>query len=245
MTTSYYDQVAAAAAAVRARTGAAPDVAVVLGSGLGDFAGALQHATACPYSDLPHWPVSGVVGHAGQLVVGEIGGRRVAALAGRSHAYEGYALPVAKEGMRFIVVSTQSRGDEAALHAALSVEADHVAFVGSRKKAETLKRKLAERGVDGERLARLKAPAGLDIGAVSPDEIAMSILAEIIQHRRSGKAPPTVEPHATPTEAIDPICGMTVDVATAQHRSEADGRIVYFCCRGCKTSFDAEVGRGR
>jgi len=97
---------------------------------------------------------------------------------------EGYALPVTPDGMRFIVVSTQSRGDEAALHAALSVEADYVAFVGSRKKAETLKKKLIERGVDSERIGKLKAPAGLDIGAITPDEIALSILSEIVALRR-------------------------------------------------------------
>jgi xanthine dehydrogenase accessory factor len=100
---------------------------------------------------------------------------------------EGYALPVAETGMRYIVVSTQGRGDEAALLAALAAEADYVAFVGSRRKAETLKAALAQRGVAAERLARLKAPAGLDLGAITPDEIALSILAEIVALRR-GKA---------------------------------------------------------
>ena len=85
---------------------------------------------------------------------------------------------------RYIVVATQGRGDEAALQAALAVEADYVAFVGSRKKAEALKAKLAARGVAPERLARLKAPAGLDLGAITPDEIALSILAEIVAVRR-------------------------------------------------------------
>jgi xanthine dehydrogenase accessory factor len=98
---------------------------------------------------------------------------------------EGYALPVDEEGLRFIVVSTQGRGDEAALQAALAVDAAYVAFVGSRKKAEALRRRLAEKGVAPERLARLKAPAGLDLGAITPDEIALSILAEIIAARRS------------------------------------------------------------
>ena len=81
------------------------------------------------------------------------------------------------------MVSTQGRGDEAALQAALAVDADYVAFVGSRKKAEALKAKLAERGVAPVRLARLKAPAGLDLGAITPDEIALSILAEIVAVR--------------------------------------------------------------
>jgi xanthine dehydrogenase accessory factor len=98
---------------------------------------------------------------------------------------EGYALPVDQGGARFVVVATQGRGDEAALQSALAVESDYVAFVGSRKKAEALKVKLAGLGVLPERLAKLKAPAGLDLGAITPDEIAISILAEIVAVRRS------------------------------------------------------------
>ena len=100
---------------------------------------------------------------------------------------EGFALPVAEPGARYVVVSTQGRGDEPALLAALAAEADYVAFVGSRRKAEVLKSKLTVRGIAPERLARLKAPAGLDLGAITPDEIALSILAEIVALRR-GKA---------------------------------------------------------
>ena len=99
---------------------------------------------------------------------------------------EGYALPMDEKGARFVVVSTQGRGDEAALQAALAIDADYVAFVGSRKKAEALKAALAQRGVAAEQLARLKAPAGLDLGAITPDEIAISILAEIVGARRRG-----------------------------------------------------------
>ncbi len=100
---------------------------------------------------------------------------------------EGYALPVGEAGHRFVIVSTQGRGDEAALQAALAVETDYVAFVGSRKKAQALKVALAGRSVSPERLARLKAPAGLDLGAITPDEIALSILAEIVAVRRRGR----------------------------------------------------------
>jgi xanthine dehydrogenase accessory factor len=97
---------------------------------------------------------------------------------------EGYALPVDEAGARFIVVSTQGRGDEAALQAALAVDADYVAFVGSHKKADALKAALASRGVPPAQLDKLKCPAGLDLGAITPDEIAISILAEIIAARR-------------------------------------------------------------
>jgi len=101
---------------------------------------------------------------------------------------EGYALPVGEAASRYVVVSTQGRGDEAALLAALAVDVDYVAFVGSRKKAEALRCTLAERGVSIERLAKLKAPAGLDLGAITPDEIAISILAEIVAVRRGKSA---------------------------------------------------------
>jgi xanthine dehydrogenase accessory factor len=100
---------------------------------------------------------------------------------------EGYALPVDDAGARFVVVSTQGRGDEAALQAALAIEADYVAFVGSRKKVAALVATLGQRGIAPEQLAKLKAPAGLDLGAITPDEIAVSILAEIITAHRRGQ----------------------------------------------------------
>jgi xanthine dehydrogenase accessory factor len=109
------------------------------------------------------------------------------AFADADRRIEGFALPVDEAAARYVVVSTQSRGDEAALLAGLAVDVEYVAFVGSRKKAEALKAELAARGVTAERLEKLKAPAGLDIGAITPDEIAISILAEIVAVRR-GKA---------------------------------------------------------
>ena len=113
---------------------------------------------------------------------------------------EGYALPVEEAGARYVVVSTQGRGDEAALLAALAVDADYVAFVGSRKKADALKLALSERGVAAERLAKLKAPAGLDLGAITPDEIAISILAEIVAVRRSKNSRAAAQSPSRPLE---------------------------------------------
>jgi xanthine dehydrogenase accessory factor len=107
-----------------------------------------------------------------------------AAFADADGRIEGFALPVDDAAARYVVVSTQGRGDDAALLAALAVDVDYVAFVGSRKKAEALKAELTKRGVAAERLKKLKAPAGLDLGAITPDEIAISILAEIVAVRR-------------------------------------------------------------
>lgn len=98
---------------------------------------------------------------------------------------DGFMLEPAGTADKYLVVSTQGRGDEAALSAALSVPSAHVAFVGSKAKAAALAGKLREKGVDDTRLATLKAPAGLDIGAITPDEIALSIMAEITQLRRA------------------------------------------------------------
>ena len=89
---TYFDSVQQAAGWVRERIGSPPDVAIVLGSGLGEFTATIGDATAVPYGDIPHWPASAVVGHAGQLVVGTLAGRRVAALSGRAHFYEGHDL---------------------------------------------------------------------------------------------------------------------------------------------------------
>lgn len=99
---------------------------------------------------------------------------------------EGFLIPAASQGERYIIVSTQGRGDEQALRAALASPAGLVAFVGSKAKAAALKAELAEAGVSPADLDRLKAPAGLDIGAITPEEIALSILAELTHVRRRG-----------------------------------------------------------
>jgi len=100
---------------------------------------------------------------------------------------EGYALSAKSNHARYIVVSTQGRGDEAALAAALAADSEYVGFVGSRRKAASLRDALAAKGVDVARLDRLKAPAGLDLGAITPDEIAVSIVAEIVAAHRHGQ----------------------------------------------------------
>jgi xanthine dehydrogenase accessory factor len=99
---------------------------------------------------------------------------------------DGFAVPTSNSRPPFIIVATQGAGDQLALAAALQGEARFVAFVGSRKKMASLRDKLSA-SVDESRLAAVKAPAGLDLGAITPDEIALSILAELIQQRRKAQ----------------------------------------------------------
>lgn len=136
-----------------------------------------------------------------------------------------------------VVVATHAESDEEALERVLATDAGYVSLVASRRRAAVILERLKHRGVSPERLGLLKAPAGLDIGAVTPEEIAVSILAEIIQSRRSRKIAWT-EPSATVTEATDPICGMLVEMATAKYRSELPDQTIYFCCPQCKDTFD-------
>lgn len=144
----------------------------------------------------------------------------------------------------FVVVVSHGAFDEEALQQALQSEAGYVSLVASRTRTAAVLDALRARGVSAERLLRLKAPAGLDIGAVTPDEIAVSILAEIVQVSRSvqGGRPPAaaVTPQA---EARDPVCGMSVEVARARYRSEVSGTRFYFCCARCKQTFDRDPAK--
>ena len=142
----------------------------------------------------------------------------------------------------FIVVSTQGECDEEALENALRTEASYVAFVASKAKAAKVLQYLGERGISAERLKQVKAPAGISIGAGTPEEIAVSILAEIVQTNRTRilEQKDTAVLLAEMLKAKDPICGMTVDLNAAKHESEFCGKLFYFCCAGCKQSFDAQ-----
>lgn len=146
-----------------------------------------------------------------------------------------------------VVVATHGAADEDALEHALRSDAGYVSLVASRRRAAAVIEVLRERGVPEERLGRLRAPAGLDIGAVTPQEIAASILAEIVQVLRTGAggppAPAASSGHAEPTAVTDPVCGMSVEPATARFRSEVDGRVYHFCCAGCKRAFDDDPAR--
>jgi xanthine dehydrogenase accessory factor len=111
----------------------------------------------------------------------------VAGIPDADQVIDGFALGGLHQARRFVVVSTQGKGDEAALRAAVATEAAYHAFVGSRRKMAALRAKLVAEGTDANALERIKAPAGLDLGAITPEEIAMSILAEITLERRRGQ----------------------------------------------------------
>jgi len=143
-----------------------------------------------------------------------------------------------------IVIATHGQYDELALEQALATSAPYIGLVASRKRADAVREYLAQQGFTAEQLGRFKSPAGLDIQARRGDEIALGIMAEIVQRRRSSAelawvAAPDVapQPEAAPATAIDPICGMSVEIAGAKHTYEYQGTTYYFCCPGCKTTF--------
>ena len=163
-----------------------------------------------------------------------------------------------------IIVASHGNYDEDMLVAALQSEAPYVALIASKKRASAILQYLKEANLTQEQIARLKYPAGLDFGAVTPEEIALSILAEIIQRRRQLPIPDYQSPREASNslfsipsavlgaslplpiaqqpapEARDPVCGMTVEIATAHFTSQYEGITYYFCAAGCKRSFDKE-----
>ena len=136
----YYEQVQSAAARVRSTARTIPDVAIVLGSGLGGFASSLENALSIPYRDVPNWPDANVAGHEGRLVIGEIAGRHVAALSGRAHFYEGHDLRTVTFatrvlgvlGVKTLILTNAAGGINTALSPGnLMVIDDHINLLGS------------------------------------------------------------------------------------------------------------------
>lgn len=143
----------------------------------------------------------------------------------------------------YVVVATQGHYDEEALTRALETPAAYVGLVASRKRAASVLGYLRDRGVADEALARVHAPAGLDLGHISTEEIAVAVLAEIAQLRAAGRLAPATPAPAARHEEIDPVCGMTVDVADARYRTVFEDRTYYFCSAGCLESFTADPAR--
>ena len=153
-----------------------------------------------------------------------------------------------------VLVATIGEYDEEALQLALAGPAAYVGLIASERRFAAVVEELRARGVSEERVARLKRPKGLPGRALLPAEIAFSAMAELIEVRRRVAGLALEEPAVPRAEATDPICGMTVDVATARYHAERDGQTYYFCSASCLAAFKAgtrdsrgggEVGGGR
>jgi xanthine dehydrogenase accessory factor len=136
-----------------------------------------------------------------------------------------------------LVVASHGRDEEDALAAALGAGVPYVGLVASRKRGAAVVQELRSRGVAEDRLARLRTPAGLNIGAATAQEIALSILAEIVATRHERITAPA------PAASVDPVCGMTVAVSASAPTVEHRGRSVYFCCDGCRHAFEDDPAR--
>jgi xanthine dehydrogenase accessory factor len=146
---------------------------------------------------------------------------------------------VPAEGDIALVVAAHGRDELAALRAALEAGLPYVGLVASRVRGAAVADELRAEGVAPERVAALETPAGLDISARTPHEIALSILARIVAVRRGGQ-PLSVRVVAPATEvatAIDPVCGMAVAATERTPHVEHEGRLVYFCCEGCRETW--------
>jgi xanthine dehydrogenase accessory factor len=139
-----------------------------------------------------------------------------------------------------LVVAAHGRDELAALRAGLEAGVPYVGLVASHTRGTAVIDELRADGVAEELLQAIDTPAGIDIGARTPSEIALSILARIVEVRRStGARGPAVTP-VTAVTATDPICGMTVVVNADTPSSERDGETVYFCCDGCRRTFEQQ-----
>jgi xanthine dehydrogenase accessory factor len=141
-----------------------------------------------------------------------------------------------------VVVASMGQGDESTLQAALAGPAGYVGLVASAKRGAAVLADLRARGVDEEALARIRCPAGLDLGPSAQEEIAVAILAELVAWRHTRPASP-LDAVAPPAEALDPVCGMTVAITASALSLELDGDTYYFCGPGCRESFERDPGR--
>ena len=148
-----------------------------------------------------------------------------------------------------VVVATQGHNDEGVLERAIAARPAYLGLVGSRKRGAAVLGYLADRGVPAEQLARVQVPAGLDLGSTTHQEIAVAILAELVQLRASGQlaAPAPASAEGSGHEAAgagglatDPVCGMAVRPGPGALSAEHEGVTYHFCCAGCQQAFRAD-----
>jgi xanthine dehydrogenase accessory factor len=169
--------------------------------------------------------------------------------------------PEAAHGRSMIVVATQGHDDEDVLERAVAARPAYLGLVGSRRRGATVLGYLADRGVPRDQLERVRVPAGLDLGSTTHQEIAVAILAELVQLRASGAlasgaltgpherraatesarqaGPEGGRPAARPALVTDPVCGMTVS-ADSSRPVRYEGTDYYFCCAGCRQAFEQD-----
>jgi xanthine dehydrogenase accessory factor len=196
---------------------------------------------------------------AADRALADLAGAELAAAAGAAPE------PGAASGC-FAVVATMGEGDEEAIQAALALRPAYLGVVASARRFAQLRESLLARGVAAAALAAVRSPAGVAIGAQTPAEIAVSVLAEIVARRQARAATAAVEPAAGASPGIeatvgespgtemsgqlgagrmdsDPVCGMTVEITGARHTAEHGGRTWYFCGGGCRERFVAAPER--
>ena len=143
----------------------------------------------------------------------------------------------------YAVVATMGQGDEDAVEQLLAARPDYLGVVASPKRMVQVRDHLTAQGICGSRVADVHGPAGLDIGAESPEEVAVSILAEIValatSEPETARAEAAAAPAGATEHATDPVCGMTVPTDGSRPSSTYKGETVYFCCPGCRARFDA------
>jgi xanthine dehydrogenase accessory factor len=153
----------------------------------------------------------------------------------------------AADGRSMVVVATQGHGDEEVLESAAAARPAYLGLVGSRRRGATVLGYLADRGVPQDQLDRVRVPAGLDLGPTTHQEIAVAILAELVQLRASGALAPALAPALAGARsgvpaaepARDPVCGMTV-AAGSSRPVRYEGTDYYFCCAGCRQAFERD-----
>jgi purine-nucleoside phosphorylase len=187
---AYYDHVNQAADAVRKQIKQVPQIAIVLGSGLGDFANSLEAAVHMPYGSLPHWPASKVIGHEGKLVVGSVKGRVIAALAGRSHLYEGHDMGTVAFAVRVlgllgvkVLILTNAAGgvNTSFAQGALMVIDDHINLMGANPLVGPNDDRFGARFPDmtevySSRLRKIADQAGKNIHLLLPHGVYAALL---------------------------------------------------------------------
>jgi xanthine dehydrogenase accessory factor len=137
-----------------------------------------------------------------------------------------------------VVIATQGHNDEGALERAVAARPAYIGLVGSQKRGAAVLGYLADRGVPADQLDRVRVPAGLDLGSTSHPEIAVAILAELVQLRASGAITTGPGERPRPRQAVDPVCGMTVVAGQESLPLEHSGVTYYFCGSGCRHAFE-------